>query len=312
MMNYSFIIPHHNTPELLKRLVDSIPMREDIEIIVVDDNSDADKKATVLRADVKTIFIDKDHTKGAGRARNIGIDAASGKWLLFADSDDFYKQNFIEVLDDYKDDDIEILYYNMDSVDSDSLESLTNTRYNRARIVQKIIGDYDGSFEKGEEVKYFSYGPWRKMIKHDFVLKYNMKYEEISRGNDGFFSLQTAYFVKRFKVDKRVVYCNTFRRGSTVFSKTTKQKYIDDINRNYHIYRFLKYIGHQDWNRNNIKGHYYFSPIKYLYRLTRKEPRTGLMACMYFIIHFKQIFDNRDYYVKTVKEMALKATENKS
>ena len=300
---YSFVIPHHNTPDLLQRLIDSIPQREDVEIIVVDDNSDADKKAAVKRPDVKTIFIDKEHTKGAGRARNVGMDAATGKWLLFADADDLYKPGFIKILDEYKDADIEILYFNMDSVDSDTLESLTNTKRNRARIVQKIVGDYDGSFQKGEEVRYLSFGPWRKMILSDFIKKYGMRYEEISRGNDGFFNLQTAYFVRKFLVDKRVVYTNTFRQGSIVHSRTTKQRYIDDINRNLHIYQFLKFIGHQDWNKNNIKGKYYFSPFRYLYRLLRKEPAVGICAIIYFVSHFISIFSNANYYVSRVKEM---------
>ena len=58
MIYYSFIIPHHNTPELLQRLINSIPQRKDIEIIVVDDNSDKDKKACVNRPDVKIIYIE--------------------------------------------------------------------------------------------------------------------------------------------------------------------------------------------------------------------------------------------------------------
>ena len=41
--NYSIIIPHKNIPELLQRCLDSIPKREDIQIIVVDDNSDTNK-----------------------------------------------------------------------------------------------------------------------------------------------------------------------------------------------------------------------------------------------------------------------------
>lgn len=85
---YSIVIPHRNTPDLLQRLIDSIPMREDIEIIVVDDNSDKDKKAAISRSDVRTIYIDKEHSRGAGRARNVGMDAAKGKWLLFADADE--------------------------------------------------------------------------------------------------------------------------------------------------------------------------------------------------------------------------------
>ena len=36
MINYSVIIPHHNCPDLLSRLIDSIPDRDDIQIVVVD------------------------------------------------------------------------------------------------------------------------------------------------------------------------------------------------------------------------------------------------------------------------------------
>lgn len=121
MLTYSIIIPHHNSPQLLQRLIDTIPQREDIEIIIVDDNSDEGQKASVNRLDVKTFYIDKEHTKGAGKARNVGIEHATGKWILFADADDLYKPGFIDVLDEYKDDDIEILFFNVDSVNSDTL-----------------------------------------------------------------------------------------------------------------------------------------------------------------------------------------------
>ena len=40
---YSIVIPHYNIPDLLERALNSIPQREDIEIIVVDDNSDPAK-----------------------------------------------------------------------------------------------------------------------------------------------------------------------------------------------------------------------------------------------------------------------------
>ena len=42
MINYSVIIPHKNIPKLLQRCLDSIPVRDDLQVIVVDDNSDLD------------------------------------------------------------------------------------------------------------------------------------------------------------------------------------------------------------------------------------------------------------------------------
>lgn len=37
--NYTIIIPHYNIPSLLERCISSIPQRNDIQIIVIDDCS---------------------------------------------------------------------------------------------------------------------------------------------------------------------------------------------------------------------------------------------------------------------------------
>lgn len=81
-MNFSIIIPHKNVPLLLKKLLDSIPLREDTEVIVVDDHSDSsvvdfEHFPGIDRNNTKCIFLDESH--GAGYARNIGIDNAKGK-----------------------------------------------------------------------------------------------------------------------------------------------------------------------------------------------------------------------------------------
>lgn len=95
MINYSFIIPHKNSPQLLNRCVNSIPRRDDVEIIVVDDNSDpnvVDWKSFKFD-DTRCLTLIQDHScKGAGNARNVGIDNAHGRWLLFADADDYYEK----------------------------------------------------------------------------------------------------------------------------------------------------------------------------------------------------------------------------
>lgn len=65
MINYSIIIPHKNIPNLLQRCLDSIPNREDVQIIVVDDNSDPnivdfDKFPGLNRSNVEVIFTKKE------------------------------------------------------------------------------------------------------------------------------------------------------------------------------------------------------------------------------------------------------------
>ena len=302
MINYSFIIPHHNTPDLLQRLVDSIPQRDDIEIIVVDDNSDYDKKANISRPGVRTIYIDKLQTKGAGHARNVGMDNSSGKWLLFADADDFYKPNFIEVLDEYKDDDIEILFFNIESVDSVTLKPI-----NRGKVLQKYIDQYGGAEDYENALRYFVFFPWCKMINHAFVKLYNFRFEEISVLNDSFFALQTGHFAKKIKVDKRKIYTWTFRLGSIANSKVTKRKYTDVIN----VYRrrqeAFNYIGHPEWNLRSVKGRYSQSIFRYIFRMSRKHSvSSGVCALFYYLTHKAEIERGAYYYVDILKELGSK------
>ena len=90
---FTIIIPHKNIPRLLERLIKSIPMRDDLEIIVVDDYSDSNFVDFVNfpGKDRKNfLLLLNEGEKGAGHARNFALPYAKGKWVLFADSDDYY------------------------------------------------------------------------------------------------------------------------------------------------------------------------------------------------------------------------------
>ena len=89
----TIIIPHHNIPDLLRKLLASIPKRNSIQIIVVDDHSTeyVDQLNAVIRsADDRNLeFYHNDAARNSpGTCRNIGLDHARGQWILFADADD--------------------------------------------------------------------------------------------------------------------------------------------------------------------------------------------------------------------------------
>lgn len=300
MIYYSFVIPHHNTPELLQRLIDSIPQREDIEIIVVDDNSDEDKKACIFRRGVKIIDLDGEHTKGAGHARNIGMDSATGKWLLFADADDFYKHGFIDVLDVYKDDDIEMLFYNVDSVDC---ETLLPGRINRAAYHQKMIDDYDESENSRNNLLFLGFGPWRKMLRMSYVKRLGFQFEEIPKDNDHLFALETSYFARRWKVDNRVLYSLTFHNGSITYGKMTKDKYIAHFQTLRRRARLYQYMGHPEWNWNCIRGLFFQSGLYYCYKQFRRQPKEGLRALYYYMRNYDLIRENSNYYIEVIEKI---------
>ena len=129
-INYSIIIPHKNIPKLLDRCINSIPNRNDIEIIIVDDNSDdvteLYKLDSLKRSNVQLHLISKTESKGAGRARNLGLSVAKGKWCIFADADDFFiTASLNKMMDTYINSSTDIVYFNVECLPSISSTYLT-------------------------------------------------------------------------------------------------------------------------------------------------------------------------------------------
>lgn len=85
----SVVIPVYNRARTIRRAIDSVLAQELIpdEIIVVDDGSD-DKTPYILNSYLPQIQIVTQENKGVSAARNRGIEAATGRWIAFLDSDD--------------------------------------------------------------------------------------------------------------------------------------------------------------------------------------------------------------------------------
>ncbi|MCM1989311.1 glycosyltransferase family 2 protein [Oceanirhabdus seepicola] len=88
-IDVSIIIPCKNEGANLKWTVDSLMKSQNVlnyEIIVVDDGS-SDGCSVFLKGDVyKKITLIKTNSIGAGQARNIGVEAANGKYFMFCDA----------------------------------------------------------------------------------------------------------------------------------------------------------------------------------------------------------------------------------
>lgn len=239
---YSFIIPHKNRPELLNRCLDSIPMRDDIQIIVVDDNSDYDKKPSVGRKDVQIVMLNSEQSKGAGRARNIGMGYAKGKWLLFADADDYYNQNFLKILDNYVAGDEDAIFFNAEYRDGDTGKKLKSLHF------MNEIAQYNGTHASLETIRFHHNVPWTKMVARDFLNKNNIYFEETPNGNDILFSIFVGYLGNKFKVEKTPLYVYLKNSGSLVTDRVfdTEKKLcriIHTVKRN----SFYSFINHSEW-----------------------------------------------------------------
>lgn len=100
-MILSIIIPVYNQQGLIVRCINSIPVRDDIEIIVVDDGS-TDRTAEVVQKlpDPRIKLFQLMSNKGVGAAKNIGLEICIGDYVGFIDSDDYvYTAQYNQIID---------------------------------------------------------------------------------------------------------------------------------------------------------------------------------------------------------------------
>jgi glycosyltransferase involved in cell wall biosynthesis len=96
----SIIIINYNDKERINRAIESALNQtyKDIEVIMVDDGSDKETRDIYKKYPVKLIQLEREDksSRTPSRARNAGIKAAKGEYICFLDSDNYYKEDFVE------------------------------------------------------------------------------------------------------------------------------------------------------------------------------------------------------------------------
>lgn len=116
---FSIVIPVYNVEKYLNKCLDSVYNQSysNYEVIVVcdkcDDNSEMIVDYYVKKYNWKKIY---EENTGLSKARNIGIEIASGDYLIFLDGDDYLNDNFLETINSSLDDDIDILRFQVQEV----------------------------------------------------------------------------------------------------------------------------------------------------------------------------------------------------
>ena len=91
---FSVIVPAHNSAKYIRKCLHSVKMQtfKDYELIVVCDNCQDDTAQIALGYADRVITTDHGMD---GLARNAGIDAAEGEWLMFLDDDDWWIHEYV-------------------------------------------------------------------------------------------------------------------------------------------------------------------------------------------------------------------------
>ena len=208
----SIVIPHYNLPALLRRCLGSIPQRDDIQVIIVDDGSSEESKSALkdVGNDFPNVQIVYQENLGGGAARNKGLAEAKGKFVMFADADDYFCENFIELADKYATQDNDIVYFNANFVDAD-----TGKPAKQKNHVDEIIRLYRKNTSKGETLLRYYFGePWCKMVRRDIIEDNGIRFEQTKIHNDTRFSYLVGFYAKKMAVCDEPIYNYMVRQGS--------------------------------------------------------------------------------------------------
>lgn len=257
-INLSIIIPHYNSVELLGKLLCTIPIRDDIQIIIVDDNSTESleeiERIVQLRGEQILLLRNDPGKNSAGRCRNIGLSKAQGRWLLFADADDYFMPDFYDILLPYMDSDYDIVWFVPTSWNLD-----TQKTSNRHIRYQKLVEDYLTEKSETAEIKlrYMEEAPWSKIIRRSLVEEHDIQFDEIMVANDIMFSVRCAYAAKKVAASERTIYCITKQQG-TLTTAVNKEKFYVRFYVFLDKYRFLnERLSAKEWRMLDLLGRPY-------------------------------------------------------
>ncbi len=194
---YSVVVPHYNSADGLSRLLDSIPLRDDIQVIVIDDISTDGSFAKCKLAPCYShvTFIQAEKKCYAGGARNRALAIAEGDYVLFADSDDYFSAQAFVVFDrELRSGEDIILFKTASFIEgTDRPGNRDNYRNNRLLLDPR-------SAALG------AVGPIAKLVKRALIRDHSLYFSEVIAANDIAFSVKSACLARTIKVVDEVVY----------------------------------------------------------------------------------------------------------
>ena len=228
MTKVSVIIPVYNVEPYLRQCMDSVVGQtlKDIEIICVDDGS-TDDSLNILKeyaAEDSRVQIIQQQNAGAGAARNNGMRHATGKYLSFLDSDDFFEPRMLERAYDLAEkDQADFVAYKSDQYHTEKNQFVPVSWVIRENEIPPYH-PFNHRQMTGNVFKVFVGWAWDKLFLREFVDKYNLTFQEQRTSNDMLFVFSAVALAKKIAVVPAVL-AHQRRDAKDSLSKTRENSW---------------------------------------------------------------------------------------
>lgn len=171
MTDISIIVPIYNAEKYLKECIDSLvnQTKKELEFILVNDGSTDSTENIIKSYKDKRIKYFKNKNQGIGKTRNFGIEKATGKYIMFLDSDDYLELTACEEL--------------YEKAEKDKLDLVICDFYklyeNGTREDISLPSFKNTTLKKNPELLTdINLAPWNKIYKRDLIIKNNIRFVE--------------------------------------------------------------------------------------------------------------------------------------
>ena len=195
-VDISIVVPVYNAEKYLDRCLTSLveQTKKEIEIIIINDGSTDNSEKVIKKFKDDRIKYIKNTNQGIGATRNEGIAKATGKYLMFIDSDDYLEENTCELL--------------FNKAEKDNLDMVVCDFYREnetgEKKKEKITTFENTTIKETPELLYkINMSPWNKLYKTKMIKDNNVYFEEDLKYEDTPFVFISMDKAKKIgKIDK--------------------------------------------------------------------------------------------------------------
>lgn len=201
----SIIVPVYNAEKYLATCIDSVLSQsfKDFELLLVDDGS-CDSSGLICDS-----FASKDNrirafhisNGGPSKARNYGLDRASGKYVLFADADDWIDKQTLDII--ANENTVDLLFFGFKQVKNSSSEKCQIPR-SPLQISTNLENTLEMLFTDENQCFGFT---WNKFFRREILETFKVRFrEELRYKEDEIFTLQYCKHISSIYLSKECPY----------------------------------------------------------------------------------------------------------